>query len=278
MIGGGEAGQAARETARHASRVAEDPKVEKLARIGYVMYGVVHLVLAWLALQVAWGSSGEKASTSGAVETLAEQPLGQFLVWAVAVGMAFLALWQLSEAVTGGHAGDDAHRALTRAKAAGKAVTYGVIAALAARVALGAGSGGGAEQAASTLMDLPGGRFLVGAVGLGTLAVGVYHVKKGIGKDFLDDLDARATAGGTRTAVERLGQVGYTAQGVALGIVGVLFVVAAWRHDEDQAGGLDAALRTLKEQPFGPWLLTVVALGIGAYGIYCFARARYERT
>lgn len=278
MAGAGEAGQAARETARHVSRVGDDPRVERLARLGFVVYGLVHLVLAWLALQIAWGSGGEEASTSGAVETLAQQPLGLVLVWAVAVGMALLALWQLSEAVLGGHVVGDGHRAASRAKAAAKAVVYGVISAVAVRVALGGGGGGSEEEAASTLMDLPGGRFLVGAVGIGTLAVGAYHVKKGIGKEFLDDLEGGATTGRTGSAIERLGQIGYAAKGVALGIVGVLFVVAAWRHDEDQAGGLDAALRTLKEQPFGPWLLSVVGLGIGAYGIYCFARARYERT
>jgi hypothetical protein len=278
MVGGGQAGQAARDTARQASRVADDPRVERLARIGFVVYGLVHLVLAWLALQIAWGSGGDEASTSGAVETLAQQPLGLVLVWAVAVGMALLALWQLSEAVLGGHVGDDKHRAASRAKAAAKAVTYGVISGVAVRVAVGSGGGGGEEEAASTLMDLPGGRFLVGAVGLGTLVVGAYHVKKGIGKDFLDDLEGGATAGRKGTVVERLGQVGYVAKGVALGVVGVLFLVAAWEHDEEAAGGLDAALRTLKEQPFGPWLLTLVGLGIGAYGVYCFARARYERT
>ncbi|HSK26113.1 MAG TPA: DUF1206 domain-containing protein [Jiangellales bacterium] len=280
MVGGGQAGRTARDTVQQAGRVADDPRVERLARLGFVVYGVVHLVLGWLALQVAWGGSGEEASTSGAVETLAEQPLGLVLVWAVAVGMALLSLWQLSEAVIGGHAGSDGHRAAARVKAAAKAVTYGVIAAVAARVALGGGSGGGSgeEEAASTLMDLPGGRFLVGAVGLVTLAVGAYHVKKGIGKDFLDDLEPGATSGSHGTWVERLGQVGYAAKGVALGIVGVLFLVAAWEHDEEAAGGLDAALRTLKEQPFGPWLLTMVGLGIAAYGVYCFARARYERT
>ena len=277
MAGGGEAGQAARETARHVSRVGDDPRVERLARLGFVVYGLVHLVLAWLALQIAWGPGGEEASTSGAVETLAQQPLGLVLVWAVAVGMALLALWQLSEAILGGHVGDGKHRAASRAKAAAKAVVYGVISAVAVRVALGSG-GGGEEEAAGTLMDLPGGRILVGAVGIGTLAVGAYHVKKGIGKEFLDDLEGGASTGHTGSAIERLGQLGYAAKGVALGIVGFLFLVAAWEHDEEAAGGLDAALRTLKEQPFGPWLLSVVGLGIGAYGIYCFARARYERT
>ncbi|MGL4177935.1 MAG: DUF1206 domain-containing protein [Dermatophilaceae bacterium] len=37
------------------------------------------------------------------------------------------------------------------------------------------------------------------------------------------------------------------------------------------------ALKTLREQPFGPVLLTAVAVGIAAYGVYSIARARHAR-
>ena len=49
---------------------------------------------------------------------------------------------------------------------------------------------------------------------------------------------------------------GYTAKGVALVIIGLLFLSAAWTHDPDKSGGLDQALSKLLQQPFGsPMLL-----------------------
>ena len=60
-------------------------------------------------------------------------------------------------------------------------------------------------------------------------------------------------------------------------LVGGLFVTAAATRDADEAGGLDQALTTLREQPAGPALLTAIGVGFAAYGLYCIARARYER-
>lgn len=128
----------------------------------------------------------------------------------------------------------------------------------------------------ATLMEKPGGVLLVGAVGVGIVAGGVYHVVKGWRKKFLEDLQG-GTSGHLGRAVVTLGRVGYIAKGAALGVLGVLFVVAAVQHDPQQAGGLDSAFATLAAQPFGVALLVAVGLGFAAYGLYSFARARYAR-
>ena len=72
-----------------------------------------------------------------------------------------------------------------------------------------------------------------------------------------------------------LGKVGYIAKGIAIALVGGLFGYAAITHDPKKSGGLDQALQTVLEQPFGPVLLTAIGLGIGAYGLFCFARAKH---
>ena len=114
---------------------------------------------------------------------------------------------------------------------------------------------------------------ILAAVGLVVLSVAVYHVYKGWTRKFLQDLVK--SPGRFVTAAGRLG---YVAKGIALALVGGLFVGAGVRARPDQAGGLDTALRTLSEENFGAFLLSVIAFGLVAYGVYSFARARWTRT
>ncbi|MFE5338000.1 DUF1206 domain-containing protein [Isoptericola sp. NPDC056573] len=263
--------------ARRTSRSANDSTaLQALARAGYVASGVLHLLLGWLAVRLAFGSSGGNADQQGALRELADAPGGALLLWLTAAGFAGLALWQLTEAVAGVPGTDKAKQVGARAKAAAKAVLYGVLAGTAVRVATGSSGGGSEEGLTADLMRAPAGRWLAAVVGLVIVGVGVFHVVKGWRKSFRDDL--RATGGGgVGQAVVRLGQVGYMAKGIALGVLGGLFVAAAVTADPEKAGGLDDALRTIREQPFGVVLLVATGLGIAAYGVYSFARARYAR-
>jgi hypothetical protein len=258
--------------ASSAARQAGDSAVvEWGARLGYAVVGLIHLLIAWIALKVAWGIGGgsKKADTSGALETLTASGTGVVLLWVCVAGFLLLAVWQLFEAALGhGEATD-------RAKAAGKGVTYLFFAWSTFKVGEGASSSAEqqTEDFTAGLMGSPGGRLLVGVVGLVVLGIAGYHVYKGWTKKFLDDLrehpgDWAVTAG----------RIGYIAKGVALVIVGFFFLVAAWQADPDKAQGLDGALKTVKDQPFGPFLLTLVAAGIAAYGVYSFARSRYARV
>ncbi|MGY1753747.1 DUF1206 domain-containing protein [Blastococcus sp. SYSU D01042] len=265
---------------------ADGDGLEHLARVGLVSYGVVHLLVAWLALQLAWGSSSESADQSGAMATLAESPVGKPLLWIIAIGMIALAVWQALEVLrwrSGWSASGDRRSTAVKksVKALAKAVVYAALAVLAIRFATGSGGSSSQQQqqTATGVFGWPGGRWLVGAAGLVLLGVGVYHVWKGVTKHFLKEIDlAQAPAPATRL-VTRLGQVGYPGKGIALGVVGGLFVHAAVTFDPADASGLDGALRTILEAPFGQFLLTLVALGIAAFGAYLFVRARYpERT
>ncbi|SNS44540.1 protein of unknown function [Geodermatophilus saharensis] len=270
-----------------AGRAGDSDTLQNLARVGLVAYGVVHLLIAWLALQLAWGGgSGQSADQSGALATLAESPVGKPLLWILAIGLVALALWQAAEVLrwrSGWSAtGEARKKALGRSgKAVAKAVVYLVLAVLAFRFATGGGqsSSGQQQQTAAGVFGWPAGRWLVGLVGLVVIGVGVYHVVKGVTKKFLEQVDLASAPQSARRAVTRLGQVGYPAKGVAFGVVGALLVYAAVTFDPAKASGLDGAMRTILDAPFGKILLTLVALGIAAFGAYCFVRARYpERT
>lgn len=246
-----------------AGRAGDHPLLERGARLGYAAGGVLHLLLAWVTVRLAFGSGGQEADQQGALAQLGSEGAGRVLLVVLLAGFVLLALWQAVDAIAHGDAAD-------RAKAAGKAVVYAVLAATTVQVLAGAGSGG--TPTAGLLGSVPG-RVLVGLVGAGIVGVGGYHVVKGWRRTFLDDL--RRHPG---TAVERAGQAGYVGKGVALVVVGVLVIVAAIQADPERAQGMDVALHTLAGLPFGAALLCLIALGFACYGVYAFARARYAKV
>ena len=267
---------------RSAGRQADDSEwPEQAARVGLVAYGVVHLVLGWLSVQLALGDREGSASTSGAVQELAQQPFGSVLVWAVALGMLLLVVWQGIEAAVGHtEETEDKKRIRKRVTSAGKAVIYAALGLSAVRTATGSGGGGGGSEKktdsmTARLMDLPGGQVLVGLVAIGILVVAGFLVHRGVTDGFLKKLDGGGRSGKDGTAYTWAGRIGYVAKGVALGVVGVLFGYAAITHQSKKGGGLDQALHKVLEQPFGPVVLVAIGLGFACYGVFCFAWARH---
>lgn len=257
-------------TRNTASRVQDSTALHALARAGFAMNGVLHLLIGGLALAVAFGGS-ETADQNGALSAVASHPGGIVLLWVIVVGMFALALFQLLTAIL--VPGSDKDAWVSRAKEGGKAVAYAAVGVTALQFAMGSGGGGDqAESLSGKLLATPGGVILLVVVALGVLAIGAYFIVKGAKKKFLDDL---TTQGGKATRV--LGTLGYIAKGIAISIVGLFFGVAAFTSDADAATGLDGALKSLVELPLGPVLLTIVALGLVAYGLYCFARARWAK-
>lgn len=259
-------------------KAADSDVLDAAIRAGLVAYGLVHLLIAWIAVQLAFGHDQGQASAQGAMHELAGKPLGGVLVWAVAIGMFALVVWRLLEAAVGHRDAEDAKRTWLRMSSLGKAVVYGAIGVSGVKVALGSGGSGQGRSTTAKVMDWPGGPWIVGAVGLVIIGVGVAHVRKGLSDDYRDGLSAEGKSGDAGTAYLLFGKVGYVAKGVTICSVGALFGYAAISHDPNRSGGLDTALRTVLEQPYGPYLLCALALGLGCFGLFCLARARHLST
>jgi hypothetical protein len=257
-------------TPRTAERVSDSKGLEWAVRGGLVCYGLVHLLIAWLALSLVFGDRSGSPDQQGALTQLAQNPLGATLLWAVAVGFVALVIWQALEARRAWQRDDKAQKV---AIAVGQAVVYAALAITAARIAMGDRSSSNVDQWTRDLMKLPLGELIVGAVGLAIIGIGAGQWVIGAKRKFTKDLKQSA-AGDSGSVVIRLGQVGFIARGVALGVVGALFVWAATTFDPKKAGGLDVALRTLLEQSYGGWLLGAVAVGIGCFGVFCLFWAR----
>ena len=246
-----------------------------LARGGYAVNGLLHILIGGIAIGVAAGVGGE-ADQSGALTALAKAPGGDILLWVIVVGLAALALWQFLAAFL--IRGSDPKRRVTHiVKELAKGLVFLAIALTALTFARG-GSSSSTDSStglSAKLLATPGGVFLLIAVGIGIGAVGVYFVYSGIVERFTKDI--RVPSGDIGRSVVTLGRVGYIAKGLAIAVVGILFIVAAATSDPSKATGLDGALRSLRGLPFGVIILIVVGAGVIAYGVYCFARARLAK-
>ncbi len=265
--------QTARDTA---SRAQDSTAFRVAARLGYAVNGLLNIVIGGIALSVAGTGATGSANPDGALTGLAEAPGGQVLIWVIAVGTAALGLWELASAILRRSSGGKRAWA-DRAKHIGKAITYLAISSIAVRVALSGSGGGGSqeEDLTSTILANPGGVVLVVLIGLLALGVGGYMVAKGARRKFLQDV--APPAGAARKATTALGIVGYIARGIAIAVIGILFITAGFTANASEAGGLDDALAALAALPFGQIILVCIGIGFIAYGIYSVVRARYAR-
>jgi hypothetical protein len=269
----------ARDVARTVKGAGRSDAVKKAARFGIAANGVLHLLVAWLALQVAFGGGGQ-TDQSGAVSTIAQQPFGRVFLWIMFVGFAAVVIWRVTDAVSGfSYVSEGKDRLKKRLVSAGQAVVFAGLAVLTATAAAqGRAEGGGGGKATAGALGLPGGQIIVAIAGVGVVIGAGVMAWNGWKKKFTSDQDLAGASQHARTVNERTGQIGYIAKGVAIGVLGVLIVSAAIRFDPNQSNGLDSALKTLAAQPFGVVLLSLVAVGIAAYGVFCFFDARYHRV
>jgi hypothetical protein len=261
--------------ARIAHTVGTSRVLTVLARIGFAASALIHLFIGLLAIRVAL-QQGVEGDQSGAIEQIAQLPAGMVVLWIAVVGLFALALWLVIQAILGiGYASKK--RWVRSLVAVAKAVAYLLLGLTALTFAQGGSTNASSstEQLTTGILILPGGQLLLGLVGLIAFGVGISLIAKGARRRFVDDIVL--PSGPSKRAVLVLGTVGYVAKGIAIAVVGVLFVVAAVIVNPAQASGLDGALKALAALPFGSAILISVGVGLIAFGIYTFARARLAR-
>ena len=240
----------------------------------------MYILIGILAIEIAFGNSGHKADQSGAVRLVGQTPLGGVLLWLLVIGFAGMALWRLSEALFGGP-GPDGRKASTRLIAGFKAVLYGFIAFGILKYAVGLGAPKSSNKQSvdltSTAMREPGGRILVGIVGLVLIGVGAWLAWQAFQRKFLADLRTGEMSPQTRKVVTFLGRFGGIARGIVFGAAGLFVLIAAVTAKAHQAKGIDATLRAFTKTPAGPWLLVLVALGLVLFGAYSWAESRWRK-
>ena len=264
------AGDTAREV--HDSRA-----VEWLARLGLASRGTVWFVVGLLLVSVLSGRS-EETDANGALRAISDRPYGDVLLVALAVGFAGYGGWQLLTAAVGHRRErDPKKRTFERASSFARFVVYAGLAVLTARFLVpGGDEGDQTSSVTADVMSYPGGRLLVGLVGLAVAGVGVQKAVTGARRKHREDLEQYRLPRSLRTPAVALGAVGLVGRGLVLVLLGVFLLSAAVRFEAKEAKGLDAALQTLAGQPYGVAALVVAAVGLVAYGLWSWVEAVYR--
>jgi hypothetical protein len=259
------------------------PLIVAFGRFGYVVEGLVFILVGLLAARVALGLGGEVPDNRGVLPPLAASPLGRILLIAIAIGFVGYALWRFLEAAfdPDGRRGG-AYRPLMRLGNALNGALHLGFAVSVARLLLtgsaGANTDATAKGLAGALLAVPYGRWLVGLVGLGVLGFAAYQGFQALKAKFRENAQLRQMSAAQVRWYTALGQVGFAARGVSFASIGLFLLGAARDADPLEARGLDTALDDLATRPFGPWLLGLTALGLVAYGLFLLAEAYFHRV
>jgi hypothetical protein len=254
------------------------------ARTGLVAKGISYGLVGVLAIGVAVGEGGKTTSRGGALATLADESWGKVVLALLALGFAAYALWRFIQAIFEREEDDDEAKGAAkkwgkRAGYVGRGLIYVGLTYSTVHLLTQSGEQESQNQQAkettSTVFDLPAGRWIVAIAGLCVIGVGLWNIYRGVSTKF-EDKWRGGMSRAERTWGSRAGVVGHVARGVVFTLIGIFLTKAAIEHDADDAIGLDGALQKVADAPYGPWLLGVTAVGLLAYGIFCFVDARYR--
>jgi hypothetical protein len=264
-------------------RAGRSEGVEWLGRAGLVAQGAIYALVALLAVEVALGGrdTSHSPDKQGALELVSDQPAGALLLGVLAAGFAAYALWRFAQAfVDRSGKGDDAKALGKRAGYFCVGAWYGLLAVLTVETMLGSGgsSGGSEEQRTAGVLGLPLGRELVLAGAGGFLVAAGWNVYRALSGKLEKHLRTHELSETERTTVLAIGGIGHLARAAVFGLIGVFLGRAAIDVDASKARGLDGALLELTQQPYGRLLLGIVAAGLFAFAVWCWAQARYREV
>jgi hypothetical protein len=256
--------------------------LEPLARAGFLVKGVLYLVIGTLAIQVAAREGGRVTGTRGALLTVLGQPFGRLLLLVGAIGLFGYAAWRIVQGVLDPeHDGRGWKGLAMRIGYIARGVMHAALGWQALRLYRGVSASGPAAErtVARELLAWPFGDWVLVLAGLGLIAFAVQQIYAGFTGRLergLDVSELRRDAGEWAVLVSRFG---VAARAVVFVVLGWSAAVAGWSRDASAVRTTAASMRTLGAQPgeLGRGLLALTAAGFIAYGFYQMVHARYLR-
>lgn len=255
--------------------------VERFARLGYFVKGIVYVTIGLLAGQVALGTGGSTTGSTGALKSLSRQPSGTAMIGVVAVGLVGYVLWRLTQAVLDvERKGRDPKGVLKRVGYLVSGLAYASISLEAWRLLLQMSVSSDSQSQelwTARILTLPWGRWLVGVGALALFALAVNAGVVAFGRMYREKLDLANMSGTEERIADVLAIAGLIGRGAVFVVIGVFLVRAALQFDAQEAGSSAEALGAAARAPYGAWLLGGLAVGLIAYGGYAIVQARYRQ-
>jgi high-affinity Fe2+/Pb2+ permease len=270
--------KAKRRTADAARVAASRRGVGQLARLGYFAIGVVYSAMGVLAMLGVLGvGAGQYTGSFGAIRALRSQPYGRVILGIIAAGVAVYVTWRLAQSVFDVEdRGTSTGGLLRRGGLLLSAFAYIVlIARIVVQMFVGLSSEASAQASdwSKPLMNHPAGLALIGLAGVAMLAVAGVQFWTAYRAGFLEQI---AASSGSKRSVSALGRFGFFSRGVVFGIMAFFLIISAIRTSPSSAKGLGGAIQTLGQQPYGRFLIGVVAIGLFSYGLFMLSKARFR--
>jgi hypothetical protein len=257
--------------------------MEKLARFGLVAQGVSFGLVAVLAIELALGKGGKATDREGALQTIAHSGIGRIIVFVLAFGFGAYALWRLAQVFLGHDVEEEGGKQKwgKRVSSLGKAAIYGGLCWFAFSVAIGehkSGGGNKEQEATKGILGWPGGRWIVYGIAIAIAGAALWNLYRAVSGKYKDSLKKEQMSATELKWTTRIAFVGLMSRAVVFGLISWFFFKAAADYDAKKARGLDGALRKLANAPYGTVLLSIVAAGLFAYGVFCLIQARYREV
>jgi hypothetical protein len=262
-------------------QAAGDPRLRLLERLGYLVRGVLYIVMGFLAFRIASARPGGKATDlSGSLLWLIGNPFGKLVLIVVVIGLAAYSLWGFIRAIYDPlHRGRDSKGIAARIGFVTSGLSYAAIAFFALQIlgGQGAASHDSTQKAVSSLLTNPAGAFITILLGFIAIGIGIGQFVEAYRATFKNDLKAGEMSQSEREIAIALGRFGMAARGVTFLVIGFFLIQAGIHHDPARATGFGGAFLFLLAQPYGHLLVGIIALGFVALGLHSFACARWVR-
>lgn len=260
-------------TSVHSAASKAEPWLQRFARLGFAAKGAIYALIGVLALMAATGLGGKETNQAGAINAIGEMPGGKVLLLTIAIGLVAYSIWRFVQALF-----DPAHKnALKRILYVITALAYGGIAWMALKLALADQKAESDPQnTTSKVLEMPGGEWILGAVAAAFMVGMLVQIWNGLSGKFMKVFKYGQMSDDQQATARWIGGFGLVARGLLFGVIGYFLGAAALNHNGNEAGGIDKALTTIAQMPFGLTLFAVLATGLISYGVLMWFQARYR--
>ncbi|RLQ95519.1 DUF1206 domain-containing protein [Falsibacillus albus] len=254
------------------------PWIKRFARLGYFAKGFVYILIGVLSMLAAFGVGGGTKDATGAFAAVASEPYGEILLWVIAAGLAGYVSWRFIQIIFDPEEkGFDMKGILIKLGYLISGIIYSGLIFKAVKIALhssSGNSGGSKKTMLAKVMAEPFGQWAVGLVGIGIIIFGIYEFYYAFKGKFAEKFKKHKMNKHEWELGIKSGKIGLSARGVVFCIIGYFVTMTAYTAKPSDSISMDGALLKIAQQPFGQWMLAIVAIGLSLYGVFQIVKGK----